>query len=125
METKYSKLPYLLAIISGFLVLMIANIDPFPIPLIIFCFFVAGALGYIWPLESWRWIFWMFGPSFALTILSIVFTGQLDVFMEKDLPVFLIAITTAFSGSLLLGIISNKRKRKVDQGIQSSREDIN
>ena len=125
MKTKYSKFPYLLAIISGFFVLMIANIDPFPFPLIIFCFLVAGAFGYIWPLESWRWIFWMIGPSFVLTILSIAFAGQLDVFMEKDLPVFLIAITTTFLGSLLFAIISNKRKSKVDPDIQSGREDLN
>lgn len=125
MKTKYSNFTYLLAIISGFIVLMIANIEPFPIPLIIFCFLVAGAFGYIWPIESWRWTFWMIGPSFALTILSIAFTGQLDVYLEKDLPVFLIAITTAFSGSMLFAVISNKRNNKVDPVIQSGREDLN
>jgi len=113
MKTKYSKFPYLLAIISGFFVPMIANIDPFPIPLIIFCFIVAAAFGYIWLLESWRWIFWIIGPSFTLTILSIAFTGQLDVFMEKDLPVFLIAIVFVFSGSFVFALISQKANKKI------------
>jgi len=45
----YSKYPYILAMISGFILPLAANIEPFPIPLIILCLLVSGALGFFGP----------------------------------------------------------------------------
>jgi len=111
MNSKYSKISYLLAIISGFIIPLTAGIEPFPIPLVLFCLLVAGAFGFFWPGESWRWGIWIVGPSFCLTILSIAFAGQVEIFIKKDLPVFLIAIVSVFLGSFVFALISNRQTK--------------
>lgn len=112
MNTKYSKLTYLLAIISGFIIPLTAGIEPFPIPLALFCLLLAGTFGFFWANESWRWGFWIIGPSFGLTILSIAFVGQMEIFLKKDLPIFLIAIVSLCLGSFVFAIISKRKTKK-------------
>ena len=113
MNLKHSKIPYLLAIISGFIIPLTAVIEPFPIPLVLFCLLIAGAFGFFWPNESWRWGIWIIGPSFCLTILSIAFAGQVELFIKKDLPVFLIALISVCLGSFVFAMISNKKTKKI------------
>jgi len=113
MNSKHSRIPYFLAIVSGFLIPLTAGIEPFPIPLVVFCLLFAGAFGFFWPTVSWRWGIWIVGPSFCLTILSIVFAGQVEIFIKKDLPVFFIALITVCLGSFVFAMISNKKTKKI------------
>jgi hypothetical protein len=109
----YSKYLYILAMISGFILPLASDIEPFPIPLVILCLLVSGALGFFWPRESWRWGLWMIGPSFTLSLLSIVFAGQTEIFFKKDLPIFLITMLSIFVGSYVFAIISNRYAKKI------------
>jgi uncharacterized membrane protein len=104
----YSKYPYILAMISGFILPLAANIEPFPIPLIILCLLV-----FFWARESWRWGLWMIGPSFTLSLLSIAFAGQTEIFFKKDLPIFIITTLSIFVGSFVFAIISNRCAKKI------------
>lgn len=113
MPRKYSNFPYILAIISGFILPYAVGIEPFPIPLVILCLLVSGAFGYFWARESWRWGLWIIGPSFTLSLLSIAFAGQAEIFLEKDLPIFFIAMLSLCSGSFLSAIISNRYAKKI------------
>jgi hypothetical protein len=110
---KYSIYPYILAIISGFILPLAGDIEPFPIPLVILCLFVSGALGFFWARESWRWGLWMIGPSFTLSLLSIAFAGQTEIFFRKDLPIFLIIMLSIFVGSFVFATISNRYANKI------------
>jgi hypothetical protein len=110
---KYSKYPYILAIILGFIIPLSAGIEPYPIPLVILCLLVSGTLGFFWAQESWRWGLWIIGPAFTLSLLSIVFAGQVEIFLKKDLPIFLFAILSLCLGSFVLAAISNKLAKKI------------
>lgn len=113
MNTKYSKFPYLLAIISGFILPLAAGIGPFPIPLVLLCLLVSGILGFFGARESWRWGLWIIGPSFVLSLLSIVFAGHAEIFFKKDLPIFLIAMLSLCLGSFVFSMISKKQAKKI------------
>ena len=113
MNTKYSKFPYLLAIISGFILPLAAGIEPFPIPLILVCLLVSGVFGFFWPQQSWRWGLWIIGPSFVLSLVSIAFAGQAEIFLKKDLPIFLIAMLSLCLGRFVFAMISNKQSKKI------------
>ena len=56
------------------------------------CGSVGVFLGSIWPAKGWRWGFWLGGPFWILSILSLLFAGGLRLFMLKDLAI--LAITT-------------------------------
>jgi peptidoglycan/LPS O-acetylase OafA/YrhL len=109
---KYSIYPYILAIISGFNLPLAGDLEPFPIPLVILCLFVSGALGFFWARESWRWGLWILGLSFTLSLLSITFAGQAEIFFKKDLPIFFIALLSLCLGSLVSAVISNRNAKK-------------
>jgi len=42
--------------------------------------------------------------------LSLLFTGQLDIFLKKDLPILLLAISSACLGSFILAWYIQKIK---------------
>ncbi len=109
---KYSKYLYLSAIISGFILPLAAGIEPFPIPLVFLCLLVSGIFGFFGAQESWRWGLWIIGPSFGLSLLSIAFAGQSEIFLKKDLPTFLIAMLSVCLGSFVFAMISAKQKQK-------------
>lgn len=110
---KYSKFPYFFAIITGFILPLAAVIEPFPIPLILLCLVISGAFGFFWSQESWRWGLWIIGPSFALSVLSIAFAGQAEIFLKKDLLIFLIAILTVCLGSFVFSLVSISQTKKI------------
>lgn len=112
MITKYSKFPYILAIIFGLIVLFIPEMEPFPVPLALIFLFGGGIFGFLWPKESWRWGLWIAGPVFFFLGLSVLFAGQLDIFLKKDLPILLLAITSACLGSFILAWFKSKRSKK-------------
>ncbi|TDE05291.1 hypothetical protein [Flavobacterium sandaracinum] len=76
-------------------------------------FLVAGGLfGFIWPRESWRWGLWLLGPLFVLMSFSILFAGQLDVFIKKDLPSLMIAAVSAFLGSFIFARVKRHFRKR-------------
>ena len=120
---KYSIYPYILAIISGFILPLAGDLEPFPIPLVILCLFVSGALGFFWARESWRWGLWILGLSFTLSLLSIAFAGQAEIFFKKDLPIFFIALLSLCLGSLVSAVISNRNAKKIRPGYQNQNKE--
>ena len=109
MTTKPSKYPYVLAIIYGLLVPFIPVTEPFPLPLAFLYFIGGGLFGFLWPKVSWRWGLWIAGPMIALIGLSVLFGGQLEVFLKKDLPILILAIISACLGSFVLAWFKHRR----------------
>ncbi|NNT71450.1 hypothetical protein HKT18_04385 [Flavobacterium sp. IMCC34852] len=105
--------PYLLAIILGLAIPFIPEMEPFPIILGIIYFICGSLFGFVWPKPSWRWGIWITGPMTVLLLLSVLFAGQVDVFLKKDLPLLLLAITTTGLGSFLFARLKNKRTTEI------------
>ena len=111
MKRKYPANPYIFAIILGFVIPFIPEIKPYLVTLAII-FFVAGSVfGFLWPKESWRWGLWIIAPMFVLIGLSVALSGQGKIFVEKDLPILLLAITAACAGSFLFSLIKTRDKK--------------
>lgn len=106
MGTKTPKYAYVLAILAGVPAFIIASIGASSLGTLLVSIFIifllaGGLFGFLWPNESWRWGLWIAGPLVALLGLSVLFAGQLDVFLQKDLPVLLLSITAACLGSFI------------------------
>lgn len=84
--------PHILAIILGLAIPFIPEMEPFPIILGIIYFICGSLFGFLWPKESWRWGIWITGPTIVLIVLSVLFAGQVKMFLKKDLPILLLAI---------------------------------
>ncbi len=105
--------PHILAIILGLAISFILMIGPFPIILGIIYFSCGGLFGFLWPKESWRWGIWITGPMIVLTVLSVLFAGQVEMFLEKDLPILLLAIIATCLGSFLFAEFKNRRTKEI------------
>jgi hypothetical protein len=110
-----SKYPYILAIIFGLIVPFIPEIEPFPITLGLIYLFGGSLFGFFWPKESWRWGVWIVGPTVVLLGLSVLFGGQLEMFLKKDLPMLLIAIISTCLGSFLLSWFKHSRTKQIEK----------
>ena len=111
----HSKLPYILAVISGFAIRFVPDTqNVLVIPGLIF-FFAGSLFGFLWPKESWRWGIWIVGPVIVLTGLSVLFAGQPDMFLKKDLPVILIALIAACLGGFISAWFKNSRSKKIEK----------
>ena len=108
-----SKYPYILAVVLGLAVPIIPEIKAFPIILGLVYFSIGSLFGFLWPKESWRWGLWITGPMIVLVALSVLFAGQLDVFLKKDLPLLLLGFISTSLGSLLSAWIKNNRKKAI------------
>ena len=107
------KNPHILAIILGLVTPFIPEIKPFPIILGIIYFICGSLFGYLWPKESWRWGIWITGPMIVLIMLSVLFAGQVEMFLKKDLPLLLLAIISTCLGSFLLARFKNGRTKEI------------
>lgn len=107
-----SKYPYILAIITGLIVPFIPEMKPLLFILGLIYFFVGSLFGFLWPKESWRWGIWIVGPMIVLIGLSVLFAGQLEIFLKKDLPILLVGIISACIGSFLFAWFKNSRIKK-------------
>ncbi|MEO6221155.1 MAG: hypothetical protein ABIO81_12050 [Ginsengibacter sp.] len=106
-----SKYPYVLAIVFGLLIPFIPDIEPFPIPLGLMYLFGGSLFGFLWPKQSWRWGLWIVGPMIVFIGLSVLFAGQLEMFLKKDLPILILAITSACLGSFILSWVKHLRTK--------------
>lgn len=104
-----STIPYILAVISGLAVPFIPETEPVLVVIGLVYAVVGGAFGFFQPKESWRWGLWIAGPMTLLTGFSVLFAGQVDIFLEKDLPILLVAMAGACAGSL---VTSRLKRRK-------------
>ena len=114
MTTKPSKYAYVLAIIYGLLVPFIPVMEPFSFLLGLIYFIGGGLFGFLWPKLSWRWGLWIAGPMIALIGLSVLFGGQLDVFLKKDLPILVLAIISACLGGFVLAWFKHRRTKATE-----------
>jgi len=110
-----SKYPYILAIILGLIVSFIPEMEPFPITLSLIYLFGGSLFGFLWPKESWRWGLWIVGPTVVLLGLSVLFAGQLEMFLKKDLPILLLAIISTCLGSFLLAWFKHSRTKQTEK----------
>lgn len=110
-----SNYPYILAIIFGLAIPFIPEINPFPV-ILGFVYFVTGSLfGFLWPKESWRWGLWITGPMIVLVGLSVLFAGNLEIFLQKDLPILFLGLISTCLGSLLLSWIKLNRVKHIEK----------
>jgi len=105
--------PHILAIILGLAMPFISEMEPFPIILGILYFICGSLFGYFWPKESWQWGIWITGPMIVLILLSVLFAGQVEIFLKKDFPILLLAIISSCLGSFLLAGFKNKRTKEI------------
>ena len=110
-----SKYPYILAIIFGLIVPLIPEMEPFPVTLGLIYLFGGSLFGFLWPKESWHWGIWIVGPTVVLVGLSVLFGGQLEMFLKKDLPLLLLAIIAACLGSFLLARFKHSRAKRTEK----------
>ncbi len=94
--------PYILAILFGFTVFFFPATELFSPTLALVYLFGGGLFGYFWPEKSWRWGFWIAVPITTLLGLSLLFAGQPDMFMKKDLPLLLLIITAGCFGGFMV-----------------------
>lgn len=94
--------PYSLAILFGFIVFFFPASELFSLTLALVYLLGGGLFGFFWPEKSWRWGFWIAIPIITLLGLSLLFAGQMDMFLKKDLPLLLLIITTGCFGSLMV-----------------------
>lgn len=105
-----SKYPYILAIIFGLTVPFFPEMKPFPIILGLIYFFGGSLFGFLWPKISWLWGIWIGGPMFILLGLSVLFTGQMEMFLQKDLPMLVVPLTTSCLGAFISARFKTREK---------------
>ena len=110
MRIKPPKYAYLLAIILGLLTFFLPVDAPVSIITILVFLFIGGLLGFHWPNQSWRWGLWVAAPMVFFLGLSVLFAGQVEAFLQKDLPQLLIAITAACLGSFITSWYKQRQK---------------
>jgi hypothetical protein len=122
MNSSNAKYPFVLAILYGILapfllpqVIQSESVELFLIPLGLIYFFGGSLFGFIWPRPSWRWGFWIAGPMIALIGLSVLFTGKLEVFFNKDLLILILPITSACLGSFILSWFRHRSLKATEQ----------
>jgi hypothetical protein len=98
---SYSKTPYFLAAITGIGLQFFYPIPYFPTPQILLAFLIGGFFGYKWPKLSWRWGLWIMGPILGLVCFSVLFAGNLEIFMTEDLPHLAISLLGTSLGGLV------------------------
>jgi hypothetical protein len=90
---------YILAISLGLVIIFLPEIPSRELS-VIFSGLAAGLLsGFIGPGNSWRWGLWIAAPAFLLIGLSVIFAGNVDMFLKNDLPVLMIILVSACAGS--------------------------
>ncbi len=112
MQKDYPNWPFFLVIIAGFCLQFTGALECFPYPQIILGFLIGGLFGFIWPKVSWRWGLWMVGPILGLLVLSLLFAGNFDVFLEKDLPVPGVTFLSASMGGFVFSKWKESRSKK-------------
>lgn len=105
-RSKYSRS---VAVILGIIILFLPDWGRGSIPLALIYLAAGCLLGHIWYAESWRWGLWVAGPMYTMIGLSVALSGYLEVFLEKDLPVMVLALMSACAGSFLGAWYKHKR----------------
>lgn len=115
MSNNNQKWPYLLAFLAGIGLQFTAGIEYFPGPQLIISFLIGGLFGFVWPKISWKWGLWIMGPVLSLLCFSVLFAGNLEIFLEKDLPVSGISFISACLGSFVFSRWKARRSNEVNR----------
>jgi len=111
MIIKQPTYRYVIAIVAGLIIVFIPDMEPSPFVLASIYLLSGFLLGFIWSGPSWRWGLWIFAPMFFLIGLSVVFSGQLEIFMKKDLPIMAAAVISACGGSFVGSWLQSRRAK--------------
>ena len=76
--------------------------------------FIGIVVGLLWPMGSWRLGVWLSIPIVILMVLSLFFTGYVDVFLRKDLPVLIPIVTTACLGGIVGSRLRNLDRKETE-----------
>lgn len=120
MSNDYQKWPYFLAALTGIGLQFTDGIEYFPGPQLIIGFLIGGLFGFFWPKISWIWGLWIMCPILILLSFSVLFAGNLEVFLEKDLPVSEISFLSACLGSY---VFSRWKVRRSTEGNREGKEE--
>jgi hypothetical protein len=72
--------------------------------------FIVGLIfGFAWPKKSWRWGLRICSPAIILIGFSLVFAGNLTAFLKYDLPILLVGLIAASSGSFIGAWLKRRR----------------
>ena len=112
MSNDNQKWPNLIAFLAGIGLQFTAGIEYFPGPQLIISFLIGGLFGFVWPKISWKWGLWMVGPILGLLGLSLLFAGNFEVFLEKDLPVPGVTFLSASLGAFVFSKWKESRSKK-------------
>lgn len=107
MNLQNSKLPFIFAILAGLISIAIPDMGIYPIPIAAWFLICGAILGFLRPAESWRWGIWLCVPILAIIGLSVLFAGNIEMFLKKDLPVLLLAFLLASLGAFIFSRIKN------------------
>jgi peptidoglycan/LPS O-acetylase OafA/YrhL len=108
MQTVAPKYSYLLAILFGLVAFFIPVTEPVPLYLILFYLLGGGIFGFLFPFKSWRWGLWISAPMLAILGLSLLFAGQLQVFIKNDLPILLLVVLSSCLGSFIAAYFKSR-----------------
>ena len=77
--------------------------------------FFGTVVGLLWPIGSWKWGLWLSIPIVFLIGLSVLFAGNVGIFLKKDLPVLIAIVTSGGHGGLV-----GSRLRGISRRVQNS-----
>ena len=102
-----TRFPILLAMIFGLCAPLIPGIFNLRWWAILLYFVGSGILAIVWPGKTWQWGLWVCLPIIVLSLLSVFFVGQFDVFMKKDFPVLMTILGAACAGGFIFPLVKN------------------
>ena len=111
---KPTRIFYVLAVISGVTVFVLASFLHLGPGLTFFVIVDAGSslvaiiFGYFWPSQSWRWGLWVLSPFLVMMGLSIAFSG-LGPHILKDLSITAVAALVSCAGGILGALLKERR----------------
>ena len=108
-STKQPTYRYVVAIVTGFIIIFLPDIEPTPIPLVLITLALGLLFGFIWSTQSWRWGLWIAGPMVVLIGLSVAFSGYFEIFLKKDLPILVSVTGAACLGSFAGAWVKRRR----------------
>jgi len=73
--------------------------------------FFGIVVGLLWPMVAWKWGLWLSIPIVFLIGLSVLFAGNVVIFLQKDLPVLTAIVTSGSIGGLLGSRLRGKSHR--------------
>jgi hypothetical protein len=91
---------YLIALALGLIMIFISDVEPREVTLALINLAFGFILGFIWSTESLRWGLLISAPMIVLVGFSVAFAGNIEIFLQKDLLLMILAFISACLGNL-------------------------